>query len=94
MRILEAIKRCGSINAAAKDLKMSYRAVWGKIQATEESLGEPLLERNVGGASGGGSRLTPFAEKIMQRFYRMRHSIEEEADRIFKRTFADKNQKK
>ena len=30
-KMLEAIERCGSISAAAKELKMSYRAVWARI---------------------------------------------------------------
>jgi hypothetical protein len=48
MRILRAIDRCGSLNAAAKDLKMSYRAVWGKIKVTEDALGKPLLVKSQG----------------------------------------------
>ena len=54
MRILSAIEKCGSLNAAAKDLKMSYRAVWGKIKVTEEALGKPLLVKSQGGNAGGG----------------------------------------
>ena len=37
LRILEAIQRLGSINAAAKELKMGYRAIWGRITASERS---------------------------------------------------------
>ena len=55
MRILTAIEKCGSLNAAAKELKMSYRAVWGKIKVTEEALGKPLLVKSQGGSAGGGS---------------------------------------
>lgn len=36
--ILDAIQRLGSLNAAAQELKMSYRAVWGRITATEDRL--------------------------------------------------------
>ncbi|MEE4112227.1 MAG: ModE family transcriptional regulator, partial [Desulfobacteraceae bacterium] len=31
-RILDAIDRLGSLQAAAKDLRMSYRAVWCRIK--------------------------------------------------------------
>ena len=41
--ILEKIEELGSIKAAAEELKMSYRAVWGKIKATEERMGHPSL---------------------------------------------------
>ena len=65
-RILSAIDRCGSINAAARELKMGYRAIWGKIKATEEGLGQPLLIRNAGGKTGGGSELTPLARTLLK----------------------------
>ena len=52
LKILTAIQRNGSIQAAAKELGMSYRAVWGRIKATQERLGQPLLLRNIGGESG------------------------------------------
>ena len=47
LRILELVDRYGSIHAAAKELKMSYRAVWGKIKATEERLGQSLWRTQV-----------------------------------------------
>ncbi|MBF0224426.1 MAG: LysR family transcriptional regulator [Desulfobacterales bacterium] len=66
--ILNAIHKHGSINKAAKELKMSYRAVWDKIKTTEERLEKQLLIRNAGGASGGGSKLTPTALEIIKQF--------------------------
>jgi len=88
LRILQAVRRHGSIHAAAAEMKMSYRAVWGRIKATEERLGRPLLVRNIGGASGGGSRLTPFAEALLEGFEEMHREVNEEADRIFATHFA------
>jgi len=37
-RILEAVDRLQSLQAAAGELKMSYRALWGRIKASEERL--------------------------------------------------------
>jgi len=90
LKILESIERNGSISAAARELRMSYRAVRGKIKATEERLGKKLLSRNVGGSSGGGSSLTPFAMDIMKQFYRLRRDIQNDADTIFEDLFTDK----
>lgn len=87
--ILAAIVRCGSIHAAAKALKMSYRAVWGKIKDTEERLGRPLLVRQVGGASGGGSELTPFAQELIDRFSELQHNVENEVKELFDQSFAE-----
>ena len=68
LKILNAIEEHGSILAASKSLNMSYRAAWGKIKATEDRLGKPLLTRQVGGASGGGSELTAFAKALVKKF--------------------------
>ena len=89
MRILKAIDRCGSLNAAAKDLKMSYRAVWGKIKVTEEALGQPLLVKNQGGSAGGGSTLTPYAYTLMDRYLELSRIIDNQADDLFESGFLD-----
>ena len=83
VKILEAIEQHGSINAAAKALKMSYRAVWGRIKATEERLGKELVVRTTGGASGGGSALTPYARQLIEEFKEFRRQVLDEADERF-----------
>lgn len=67
---------------------MSYRGLWGKIKATEEGLGEPLLTRNSCGAKGGGSSLTPLARKLIAEFKVMHAHINKEADDFFENAFA------
>jgi molybdate transport system regulatory protein len=88
LRILDAVERSGSILAAAKELKMSYRAVWGKIKATEERIGQPLLARRVGGSEGGGSELTPLGKALVGRFRDLQKLTEEAADDLFQSLFA------
>jgi molybdate transport system regulatory protein len=83
VRILKAIEKCGSLNAAAKDLKMSYRAVWGKIKVTEEALGKPLLIKSQGGSAGGGSALTPYAHTLVERYMALSRIVDEQADDLF-----------
>jgi len=83
LRILQAVRDTGSLYAAARELKMSYRAVWARIHATEERLGEKLLERQIGGSSGGGSRLTPLAEALMAHFSEVQKSVEAHTDALF-----------
>ena len=89
MRILNAIEEHGSILAAAKALGMSYRAVWGKIKATEERLGQPLLEKQAGGSHGGGSKLTPFGKTLVDHFQQLDDLTRSAADAIFRGVFAD-----
>lgn len=88
LRILKAIEEQGSILAAAKALGMSYRAVWGKIKATEERLGQPILRKQTGGAHGGGSQLTPFARTLVDRFQQLEDLSRSTADAFFSGVFA------
>ena len=43
MEILENIENTGSINQAAKIMKMSYKAVWSKIKYTEKHLNTRIV---------------------------------------------------
>jgi molybdate transport system regulatory protein len=78
-RILNAIQRLGSLQAASKELKMSYRAVWCRIKASEERIGMQLVER-----VGNGSHLTPYAENLMKQYKRLRILLLDESDEVFK----------
>jgi molybdate transport system regulatory protein len=77
-RILSAVERLGSLNAAAKELKMSYRAAWGRIKATEARIGRPIVVRE-----GKGSRLTAHAQLLMKQFRRLHALVESESDDVF-----------
>jgi len=85
--ILQAVSRHGSIHAAAQELQMSYRAVWGKIRATEKRLGRDLLDRKTGGVRGGGSKLTPLARQIIERFEKLNDLTKASADELFRDLF-------
>ncbi|HBI16353.1 MAG TPA: ModE family transcriptional regulator [Desulfobulbaceae bacterium] len=77
-RILEAVDRLRSLQAAAVELKMSYRALWGRIKASEERLGQPLVARE-----GKGSRLTPYGRDLLTRYRELQQRIRQEADTAF-----------
>ncbi len=91
LKILNAVERCGSILAASNELHMSYRAVWGKIRATEERLGQQLLVKHAGGVRGGGSDLTPFAKELISRFRNLDRLIRTTTDTLFKDIFVSKH---
>jgi molybdate transport system regulatory protein len=77
-RILEAVRSSGSLQGAAKELKMSYRAVWMRVRASEQRLGRQLVVRE-----GKGSRLTAYAEDLMKQFKRLHVIVEAESDEVF-----------
>ena len=83
-KILEIIGRLGSMHAAAKELQMSYRAVWMRIRTSEERIGKPLVSR-----WGRGSRLTPFAENLMKQFKRLHSIVENESDEVYESLISD-----
>jgi len=77
-RILDAIGRLGSMQAAAKELHMSYRAVWMRVRSSEKRMGKGLIVRD-----GKGSRLTPFAENLMKQYRRMQSVVQTETDEVY-----------
>ena len=76
--LLEAIDQTGSISAAARLLKMSYRRAWLLVNETNNSLKRPAVTSSEGGASGGGSQLTETGRAII-RHYRNIEAIAAEA---------------
>ncbi|MCK9458873.1 MAG: LysR family transcriptional regulator [Proteobacteria bacterium] len=74
--ILEAIARTGSLSAAARELGMSYRALWGKVRSAEERLGVPLVRGFAGGEHHGGAALTDEARSLVAAFTALRDKAE------------------
>jgi molybdate transport system regulatory protein len=66
---------------------MSYSKAWRLIRTEEGRLGFALLERKVGGPSGGGSQLTPIAKNLMEDYKRLRSDAKEAIRKIYQRHF-------
>ena len=86
-RILAAIEHAGSINAAAKQLDISYRKAWSQLQVMEEHAPFPLLERRLGGKGGGATLLTEAARELLKKFRKLREQVNSAADRSFEDLF-------
>ncbi len=92
MDVLQAVHTSGSISAAARQLDLSYRHVWGQLKDWEADLGQALLfwER------GQAARLTPFGERLLmaERLAQARlgpqiEGLRAELERAFARAFDD-----
>ncbi|MEE6209861.1 TOBE domain-containing protein [Salarchaeum sp. III] len=70
-RLLDAVDETASIHAAADALGRSYSRSHTRITDLEAAFGS-LVERQRGGAGGGGSRLTENARETLARFERLR----------------------
>jgi molybdate transport system regulatory protein len=68
--LLRSIDDAGSLNAAAQALGRSYAHAHRRLQALEADFG-PLVDRQRGGAAGGGSTLTENAHDLLARFDRL-----------------------
>jgi molybdate transport system regulatory protein len=62
---------------------MSYSKAWRLIQTLEERLGFSLLERKVGGRSGGGSQVTPKAKDLMNHYEQFQKDVKFALERIY-----------
>jgi molybdate transport system regulatory protein len=71
--LLEAVEECQSLSAAAKKLKMSYRAAWGRLRASEDRLGMPLVELT---DNRQGMRLTEEAKKLRNAFIELEKKMD------------------
>lgn len=85
--LLDRIEEYGSLRKAAESLGMSYRAAWGKLRATEEVLGQVLVETV--GAKRGGYRLTPAGRRFRDQFNAWFTAVEKTAVAQAKAIFAD-----
>lgn len=65
MQLLQCIDKTGSMNRAAKEMKMSYKKAWTMISELNEQFTEPMVITQSGGEGGGGSVFTNAARLLM-----------------------------
>ena len=69
--LLERIREHGSISAAARSMKMSYRHAWELVDSMNRQAERPLVESVAGGKGGGGARLTGEGEEAASLFWKL-----------------------
>ncbi len=87
MRLLEGVKKTGSLQKAAAEMGMAYSKAWKLIRGLEEEWGFSLLIRQTGGSKGGGSSLTEDAEELLSRYEAMLSEVTQAAEGAFKKYF-------
>jgi molybdate transport system regulatory protein len=68
VQLLEAIGETGSISAAGRSMKMSYRRAWLLVDDLNRIFKSPLVEAQPGGAKGGGAHLTELGREIVANY--------------------------
>lgn len=65
LSLLKAIDVTGSISQAAKSAGMTYKAAWDAVETINNLAQEVIVERQHGGAGGGGARLTAKGKQLL-----------------------------
>ncbi len=89
VQLLRCVAETGSLAEAAQRMGLSYRRAWGKVREIERNLGLSLVESEVGGAGGGGSRLTKDGKRLVALYQRFRRKMEGDLGREFRELFKD-----
>ncbi len=87
LKLLRLVRDRGSLRQAAAEMSMSYNKAWHLLRDLESRLGFSLVERSVGGASGGGSRLTKEAEELVDAYGALYEEAEVLLGDLFARHF-------
>jgi molybdate transport system regulatory protein len=77
VRLLERVREYGSISAAARSMKMSYRRAWNLIDAINQQSPGAIVETSTGGKGGGGAVLTERGERAIEIFWAAHRAFEE-----------------
>ncbi len=88
-RLLHMISYFGTVKLACEKAGMSYSKAWKLIAAMEDNLGFALIDRQPGGESGGGSRLTKRGRELLARYERYSERIRQYAKDIFAEEYGD-----
>ena len=85
--LLKRVDETNSLHRAAKEMGMAYSKAWRLIGAMEKRLGFLLIERKVGGPSGGGSRVTSQGKELMRRYKRFQRDVSTSLEKIYRTHF-------
>ncbi len=77
--LLDAIKRHGSISAAARAMGMSYRRAWLLVDCMNRCWHEPLVATAPGMARAGGATITDLGEHILAHFRALQDNLADAA---------------
>lgn len=77
--LLEAIDREGSISAAGRAMKMSYRRAWVLVDTMNRCWNEPLVHTAAGGGQGSGARLTPLGIEVLAAYRALQQRLAQAA---------------
>lgn len=87
--LLQLTEELGSLSKACHHMGISYTKGRKIISTMEEQMGLPVLETQQGGKTGGGSRLTEAAKKMMISYSAFQEEADVALQEIFQKHFSE-----
>lgn len=88
-QLLQLTEELGSLSSACQHMGMSYTKGRRIISTMEEQLGTAVLETQQGGKTGGSSRLTEAAQKMMASYSALQREADAALQEIFEKYFSE-----
>lgn len=89
-QLLQLIAQHGSIRIATREMNMAYSKAWKMLKTAEKSLGFPLLESQIGGKGGGGTKLTPACVLFLENYLKFQAECHELTSQLFNKYFDER----
>jgi molybdopterin-guanine dinucleotide biosynthesis protein B len=83
MMLLEKIVETGSINQAAKQMRMSYKSAWSKIRSTEQHFQMKIVDSD----KAHGTTLTEAGRDLLAKYKQIKKRCLEADDAVFEASF-------
>ena len=78
--LADHIADTGSISAAARQMRMSYKRAWQLVDDMNRAFNS-LVDTTAGGARGGGASLTQYGKKVAATYRRLQGKVQLAAKR-------------
>ena len=75
-------------------LYMAYSKAWKMLKGAEKEWGFALTDRETGGKDGGGSTLTPQAERLIEAYEGFKKDAVDHLDQLFAQYFSEEKVEK
>lgn len=85
--LLRLVEQTGSLRKAAEEMGMAYTKAMKLLKHAEAAVGEPLTERAIGGAKGGGSCLTKAGKELVHAYEAYREACLQANRQLYSQIF-------
>ncbi|NIM20564.1 MAG: LysR family transcriptional regulator [Candidatus Latescibacteria bacterium] len=88
-QLLVEVEHLGSLNAAAKRIKISNQNAKQAVEKAEKHFGHQLIHPGPGGDEAGGSKLTPAGKRMVALYIRLSEKTAAFVDEVFDEAIAE-----